>query len=283
MSFNTRSVLTAAVLRVLKPLIKVLILNKVSHSEFTVLTKRAYVDVVYEHFSIPNKKTTYARVAVLTGLNRKEVVTLSKSGKDDSGMPKGTPNRAIRVVNGWLNDPEFLDENNEAKTLPLHGEQGSFSALVARYSGDITLGAIVNELERVGVVTRLEGQLVKLNNAGYIPQDNELQDNELEKINIMSICVADLLMSAVHNLEQGNHNPRFQRQVVYQEVPQDIVNEFKQYSDQKSLALLRDYSRWLEEHTTQHETELNEPVARVGVGIYYFEKEKVEEKHNETH
>lgn len=268
---KVKSVLMAAVLRILKPLIKVLIRNEVSHGEFVALAKRAYVDVVYEHFSIPGKKTTYSRVAVLTGLNRKEVVALTKE-QSNTEITTGTPNRAIRVINGWLNDLEFLDANNEAKILPIQGEQGSFSALVARYSGDITLGAIVDELERIGVVTKLENQSVKLNSEGYIPKDNEL-----EKIKIMSICAADLLTSATYNLEQEpnieqNNSTRFQRQVVYKKVPEHIVNQFKQYSDKQSLALLRDYNHWLEKRTTQPLTETDEPTYRVGVGIYYFEQ-----------
>jgi len=254
--------------RILKPLIKILIRNDVSHAEFVALAKRVYVDVAYEHFSIPGRKTTYSRVAVLTGLNRKEVVALAKSTKGDFDTPRGTPNRAIRVVNGWLNDLEFLNENNEEKVLPLKGGHGSFSALVARYSGDITLGAVIDELERVGVVSRPDKQSVKLNSDGYIPRDSEL-----EKVKIMSICVADLLASAAHNLEKESIDAQFQRQLVYKEVPKRVVDEFKKYSDKKSLVLLRDYNRWLEESTSQAIPKSDEPTSRVGVGIYYFEKQ----------
>ncbi len=266
MKKTTKLIFTEAVSRILKPLIKILIRSDVSHAEFAALAKRVYVDVAYEHFSIPGRKTTYSRVAVLTGLNRKEVVALSKSIEGDFEPPKGTPNRAIRVVNGWLNDSEFIDENSEAKVLPIQGEYGSFSALVARYSGDITLGAVLDELERVGVVSRPDKQSLKLNSDGYIPKDSEL-----EKIRIMSICAADLLASAVHNQEQASHDARFQRQVIYNEVPKRVVNEFKKYSDKKSLVLLRDYNRWLEKNTNQRAPKSDEPTSRVGVGIYYFE------------
>lgn len=266
MKQEIKSIFIKAVSKILKPLIKILIRNDVSHAEFVAFTKRVYVDVAYEHFSIPGRKTTYSRVAVLTGLNRKEVVALAKSTESDSNIPKGTPNRAIRVVNGWLNDAEFLNEDGEAKVLSLKGEHGSFSTLVARYSGDITLGAVVDELERIGVVSRPDKRSVKLNSDGYIPKDSEL-----EKVKIMSICAADLLTSAAHNQEQENSEVRFQRQVVYKEVPTQIVSEFKKYSDKKSLVLLRDYNRWLERSTNQLIPKSDEPTSRVGVGIYYFE------------
>jgi len=263
MKKEIKALLTEAVGRILKPLIKILIRNEVSHGEFVALAKRVYVDVAYEYFSIEGRKTTYSRVAVLTGLNRKEVVALLKEKRGGSNAPKGTPNRAIRVVNGWLNDSEFLDDNNKVKVLPIQGEHGSFSALVARYSGDITLGAVVDELERIGVVSRPDQQSVKLNSYGYIPEDSEL-----EKIKILSICATDLLTSAAHNLEQGSDDVKFQRQVVYKGVSKRVVGRFKKYSDKKSLMLLRDYNRWLEENTNQLPSE---STSRVGVGIYFFE------------
>ena len=268
-----KSILTIATIRIMKPLIKVLIRNEISHGEFTALAKRAYVDVAYEHFSIPGRKTTYSRVAVLTGLNRKEVVRLSREKEADSGIPEARPNRAIRVVNGWLNDSEFLDKDGEPKTLPVQGESGSFSVLVARYSGDITLGAVMDELERIGVVVRPDRQSVKLSSYGYIPEDSEL-----EKIEILSICAADLLGSAVHNLEHEKEDARFQRQVIYSQVPAGTVKNFKKYSDKKSSALLRDYNSWLGGDKNQPPSESNEPTSRVGVGIYYFEDENQEQE-----
>ncbi len=275
---SKKSILVKAVIKILKPLIKVLIRNEVSHSEFSVLAKQAYVETAYEHFSISGKKTTYSRVAVLTGLNRKEIVALVKNKeKSDYDVLKGKPNRAIRVVNGWRTDSEFLNKNNEADVLPIHGEHGSFSALVARYSGDITLGAVIDEFERIGLVFKPDKQSIKLITEGYIPKENEL-----EKIKIMSICVADLLASAVHNQEENtNDNLRFQRQVVYQEVPKHIVKDFKKYSDQKSLFLLRDYNHWLEKKINQSILKPDTATSRVGVGIYYFEEhnKKIEE-HN---
>ena len=264
MGRTIKAALAKAVIRILKPLVRVLIRNEVSHAEFVALAKRVYVDVAREHFAIPGRKMTHARVAVLTGLNRKEVVRLSKESEAGAAVEKAKPNRAMRVVNGWLNDPEFLDESGEPGPLPLQGERGSFAALVARYSGDITLGAVVDELERIGVVTRLDRQTVRLVNPGYIPERSEL-----EKVEILSICAADLLGSAVHNLEHGGDDARFQRQVVYQQVPIEMARAFRQHSNEKSAALLRYYNRWLADGKGRGAG--SEAVKRVGVGIYYFE------------
>ena len=78
MNQDAKSILARAVLTVLKPLVRVVLRHDMSHAEFAELVRSAYVDVAYRHFGIPGRKTTFSRVAVVTGLSRKEVVRLSK-------------------------------------------------------------------------------------------------------------------------------------------------------------------------------------------------------------
>jgi len=268
---SLKTILPKAVIHILKPLIRVLMRNEVSHAELSALAKQAYVDVAYKHFSIPNKKMTYSRVAVLTGLNRKEVVRLSKT-KDESELT-GTPNRATRVVNGWLNDPDFLDRNKDPLVLTIKGKGNSFSELVSRYSGDITIGAIIDELERLGIAKKINSEQILLNQQGYIPESGEI-----EKIDILSTCTSDLLSSAVHNLEHGKKEGRFQRQLVYKKVPEEIASEFQEISAEKSSKLLIELNKWLgnklanrEEYEIQATDNTESIKKRIGLGIYYFE------------
>lgn len=268
MKSNFKLVLANAVLAMLKPLVRVLIRNELSHSEFSELARQAYVEMAYERFSIPGRKTTYSRVAVLTGLSRKEVVRLYKKMEQREPAIKTAPNRAVRVTTGWLQDSEFLADNKPAD-LPLQGEYGSFASLVARYSGDITLGAIVDELERNGVVSRPDKQTVRLNSYGYIPREDEL-----EKIKIMSVCTADLLHTTAHNLEHEEQDARFQRQIIYPGVPESVAREFKAYSSSKSAELLQHLNHYLSSKIQDHKSGGNDgtdSARRVGLGIYYIE------------
>ncbi len=248
----------------LKPLVRVLIQNEFTHADFIELSKRAYVETAYEKFSITGRKTTIARVAVLTGLSRKEVVRLNKQGEQKIVLGKSSPNRAMRVVNGWLRDKEFLDADGQPLQLPLQGDTGSFASLVARYSGDISLGAIADELARTGVIERSDDQIT-LCNLGYVPDDSEI-----EKIRIMSLCVADLLETATHNIHSDEKDKRMQRQLIYNQMPLSLVQEFKQYSTDKAANLLQDLNQFLSEKKEEHSDEVNN-AGRVGLGIYYIE------------
>ena len=275
--------LPRAVIHILKPIIRILIRNDISHAEFSSLAKQAYIDVAHKYFSIPNKKMTNSRVAVLTGINRKEVLRLSRIKEEQGDTLEGTPNRAKRVVNGWLNDPDFLDEDNNPLVLNIKGTVNSFAELASRYSGDITIGAIMDELERIGVVKRLNNDQIQLIENAYIPQTGEL-----EKIDILSTCVTDLLSSAVYNLDADveHGEGRFQRQLVYKNVPNDIADEFQKLSSQKAQALLEELNHWLAEKTKNTankstaentpEQDTNKPQSkkRIGLGLYYFENDQ---------
>jgi len=186
---------------------------------------------------------------------------------DESAVAPAThANRAVRVIDGWLTDPEFQTDG-KPKDLPLQGETESFAALVARYSGDITLGAVVDELERVGVVTRPNKDTVVLASYGYIPHADEL-----EKVHIFSVCTADLLHTAVHNLDSPPDQRRFQRQLTYPDVPASIAEDFRQEAAARSGILLEDLQAFLSSRTADESSNPNaEPVHRVGLGIYYHD------------
>ncbi len=260
--------LVNATLKILKQLIRILMRYDISHAEFSEIAKRAYVDAAYDYFSIPSRKTTHSRVAVLTGLSRKEVLRISQLVENEAVILQKTPaNRAARVIGGWLRDNDFCQADNEPKPLSLKGSNGSFEELAARYGGDVTVGSILEELQRVGAVTVDGNQTIALCHHAYIPDASRA-----EKIGIVATCTADLLSTAAHNIENDKDNARFQRQVVYHTIPENVAEEFKNYSHDKSLALLLDYNRWLGKHKNRKGNTGNERTKRIGVGIYHFEE-----------
>ncbi len=269
---NFKLHIAKAIVKILNPLVRILLRHEISHSEFCEIAKRSYVDVAYQHFSIPNRKKTYARVAVLTGLNLKEVRRISNADEDEILRTKGPINRAKQVVSGWIRDPDFCD-NNKPQVLPLRDENNSFEELVSRYSGDITPRAILDELIRVGAVEKQTNDSVKLIQEALIPKKSE-QD----MINIIAQHNSDLMNTGVFNLTHENEDLRFQRQVTYTDVPESVIEEFRLYSRKKSMELLIDFDRWLAAHSDMEKNKTDAPQGRVGVGIYYFsDKNKKDE------
>lgn len=260
--------LIAATLKLLRPLARTLLRYGISHNEFSELARKAFVEAAFEDFRLEGKKQTVSRVAVLTGLSRKEVLRL-KDEREKPVVKEPRPvNRAQRVINGWLTDEAYCQADGTPRVLPLYGEASSFAALVKRYSGDIKPGAIADELLRIGAV-RMMGDAVALATKGYIP--STAID---EKVMIMGDCARDLLETLDHNLHRAETQaPHFQRAVMYHALPHNLVAEFKTFSEQKATALLGEINQWLaarKKAISRYELGSH----RAGIGIYYFESQE---------
>ena len=143
-------VLNAAVLRILRPLVRILLQHGIPFGVFADIAKRVYVEVADSEFPIPGRKQTKSRVSVLTGLSRKEVLRVKRLPSLDDANAAARYHRAARTISGWLRDKDFTDRKGQPAVLPLDSGKSSFTELVKRYSGDIPARAVLDEMERVG-------------------------------------------------------------------------------------------------------------------------------------
>ncbi len=267
---SARRALELAIGQLLRPLFRLLLRHAVSFRAFEDIAKRAYVDVAFREFGIPGKKASTSRVAVLSGLTRKEVQQLlapasDAPGEDDAHELADRYNRAARVVTGWARDADFQHEG-QPRLLEMEGEAG-FAALVRRHSGDMPARAVLDELLRVGVVGQADDGRLQLLQRAYLPVNSPA-----DQIGILGTDVADLVTTIDHNLAQPP-SPRFQRKVMYDAIPVSELPAFQALSRQQAQALLERLDRWLAAHDLdEHPRGPAEPRARVGLGIYYFEE-----------
>ncbi len=73
MTDSVRLGLLAAYRRILQPLVRILIRSGISYGEVAELMKTVFVEVAARDFDLPDRKTSLSRIAILTGLTRKEV------------------------------------------------------------------------------------------------------------------------------------------------------------------------------------------------------------------
>lgn len=159
MNETVKTNLLEAIRFMMKPLVRLLINQGVTHSEFSEAVKDVYVETAIRHFS-EDKKVNKSRIAILTGMTRKEVKNvIDRALAQDQGRePKSRPER---VLTGWHHDPEFQGPYGLPLDLPYDAEQGaiSFVALVKRYSGDMSPRAMLDELLRGGSVVEVDRKL----------------------------------------------------------------------------------------------------------------------------
>jgi len=256
--------------RILRPLVKILMRNQVSITEFIELIKDVFVDVADEVFFLPNKKNTVSRVSLLTGLSRKEVLRIKTQMNSREHTETHRPTKAAAVITGWLKDSDFIDEKNNARDLPIKGNH-SFDTLVKRYGGDVTTRAVLDELvANKAVIKNVDSGLVSLISLGFIPKEN------IERLDIMSKCARDFFETSSFNLEHQGYESHFQRQLTYGELPLSLVKEFKEFSKEKSLEHIFELNRWLADHkkALSADDTKDQTLYRTGLGIYYIQNEE---------
>ncbi|HET7371210.1 MAG TPA: DUF6502 family protein [Gammaproteobacteria bacterium] len=270
---NTRqsyNVIYEALIRVLRPLVRIMLRSGVTYKAFAEIVKAVYVDIASNEFRIPGRKQTDSRIAVITGLSRKEVSRVSGLKLPQDAPDPVTYNRAARVISGWTQDPDFLD-NGEPRMLAFDQGDLNFSDLVRRHSGDAPPRAVLDEMERVKAVVRNEDGTLRLVMQAYVP---ELDD--LEKISLMGGAVGQLILTMDRNFDSDDERDmHFQRIVSNDKLDPAAAAEFNEFAREESRKFLDKLDGWLAEHeaSKQRIQMFSGDLQRVGLGLYYFQED----------
>jgi len=272
-TYNSQHALSMAVYKLLRPLVRVLLRHGIPFAGLADIAKRAYVDVAANEFAMPGKRTSNSRVAILTGLTRKEIQRLlTDQDIQDDIESTNRYNRAARVVYGWVHDNRY--HNAEGKALQLDQEQ--FNQLVRNYSGDVPARAILDELLRVGVVKEEETGLVTLLSPAYIPTRSAA-----EKLMLLGRDVSGLISTMDHNIHGLGDRPLFQRKVFYDNLPDAAISGIHKLLAEEGQALLQKFDRYMSENDRDSNPAVKGSGRRaVGVGLYFFEETLAEQQVN---
>ncbi|QLQ33914.1 MAG: hypothetical protein HZT40_22400 [Candidatus Thiothrix singaporensis] len=261
------NMLRSAFYRIVKTLMRILYRKGVALGDFTQLVKQAYVDVVEQELVRSGERVTTSRIAAITGLTRKDVAQLREREEQETS-PRY--NRGMRVLTGWRHDEEFIDPaTSQPAILPFRGERGSFERLVQRYSGDMSAFAMLEEMKRIQVARETLDGGVQMLSQVYIPQGDEG-----EKIALLGMDVPLLISTIDHNLTcRDPLELRYQRKVSYNNLPEEVLPEFRAFVRQDAQQLLLRFNDWLYQHDRDHTPDVQGTGRmQAGVGIFYFEQ-----------
>lgn len=146
----------------LAPLVDFLLKLGVSAGDFSALSKAVYVSRAAEHVRASSGRSSISRVAIVTGLTRAEVTKLIKGSGRATQARSHQRHRADRVVHGWRTDPEFCNRGGQPRALPLKGPARSFASLVKKYSGDIPMRAMLDQLTATHMIIRNRNGTIRL-------------------------------------------------------------------------------------------------------------------------
>lgn len=257
------------------PLVRILIRNGVSYGEFAEVLKNIFVEIAERDFGIPGRRPSQSRVAILTGLTRKEVAKQKGILESGSLVESSNLNRVTRVLEGWHTDPDYTGPYGLPVELPfdISDRSGgappvSFAALVRKYSGDMAARAMLDELLRVGAVEVLPSGQFRVVMRSYIPES--LHPDALERLGTV---VNNFIRTYEFNMEhKAQGETRFER-VVYADkgLREELMPAFEKLLRTKGLQLLIELDNWLSAQEMSDVAKYQDvPRINTGVGIYHF-------------
>jgi hypothetical protein len=270
------------VLRVLRPLVRLLLRNGVTYTVLVAALKRVFLDAAREELQSRGMATTDSAITLLCGVHRRDVRTLSRgetapaatdaasaTGATDASGPVMLPlGLAAQVVARWINDPAFVDAQGAPRVLPRSAEGGNFDALVLGVSSDVRPRAVLDELLRLGVAHETpEG--VALEGSGFAPRQGFDELSQLFAANLHDHAAA-----AVANL-QGEAS--FLEQAVFvDEITAESAQRLHQASvlawKQALKTVMHEAQARFDSDATQADATTRTHRARFGV-YFYSERE----------
>lgn len=253
----------------LRPVVRFLLKHGVTYAEFADACKDVYVDVARQDYGIQGRPTNNSRVAMLTGLSRREVARVRDRLLDGLDQPEQLQSSRIsQILSGWHLDPEFVGKNGQPKDLPSTGPSGSLSALLKRYAGDLPHGAIRKEMTQRGLITELDNGFTRVLKRDYV-----YSSLDPEIVRQMGVALHDHGATLEHNLDENRRSDaRFEGIADNGNVSAKAVREFHKLVAERGMDFLQTVDAWLSNNEVDATQDPGRNV-RLGVGVYMIHEE----------
>lgn len=266
----------AAIRRMLRPVVRQLVAYGVTYPALDQMIRELYVETAEHDFALPHKRLTDSRVALMTGLNRKEIARLRHRPKTDDAPVEVEDTAVTRVIGRWMGGPPFSDARGRPRPLPYEDSRrrtATFSRLVRERGIDVPVRSVLDELIRTGVA--------KIDDAGivHLEQEANVPAGDLEgKLTLLSSDPGELFSTIVHNVENPE-NPWLQRKVVYDNIGSDALASLRESARTTGEEFIRRSNVLLSSQDRDRTPDApGGQQSRVVLGVYYFEETEDEAK-----
>ena len=248
MAQTVKDHLRDALTLMLKPLARLMIAQGVTHAEFAETAKEVYVETALRHFEVAGR-VNKSRIAILTGLTRKEVKNVIDRTLEVRQADK-TYSRPERVLTGWFSDPAFTGPYGIPLELPYEATEPDgpcFVKLVKQYSGDMAPRQMLNELLVSGSVLEVEGRFKAIRR---IYKFSALSPEFIKRLGEVGYRV---FSTAAKNIDkQMEGSGYFDRMVFADEgCTEEVIDQFDEYIKVRGQELLEEIDVWFSSREKQ--------------------------------
>jgi hypothetical protein len=244
----------------------------VSYRQFAELAKRAFIEEALEERGRRGRVANTSRVAVRTGISRKEVARFREERRDGAYLTADARDalaqysgHAARVLQVWHADPRFISPTGEPMDLPPSGEGPSFVSLVKATGGDVPPGAVRAELLAAGAVVELENGLLRAMQRHFVPGSADEKS-----VYGLTHILFPVLEGMARNTVRGATQPWVQRLAYSNRLRPSAVPLFRHIAGERCSEFVKSVDDWLVSHEANQDAE-HGSASSVGVGVFYFE------------
>lgn len=277
MKKTAKELISRSFYHLLSGIVRLGLRNGLTYKEFGAISKQLYVRISAEEYGLQGRPTNMARIALMTGLDRKEIKKVMTSIEDPHDIPTA-PDRMAKILTAWHESSSYTDKNKQPLEIPLEGPTPSFEHLVKSYGGDIAAVTVLREFKRSQTIsedsTKNRVQVLKRH---YVPNYQTNSDKAPALINPEAIAqgssiLVDHVNTIFHNLyrEDLNQREKIDLRASNTSIRKEDVQAFYHLIDIKGMEFLTEIDLWLSQHEVVNDSEESE---RLGIGLYFIEGE----------
>ena len=276
MSNDPKRAAPAALRLALRPVFRLLLRSGVTWQDASDICKATLVEVATTEYGLHGRPTNMSRVAIMTGLGRREVKRLRDLLAEAPPIEPGRLHGATRVLTGWYLDGDFTDESG--LPLELRFEQGpdgsdgpTFTDLCRRYGGDLAPVTMRRELSRVGALEELPDGSLRVLKRYYMPL--QMDPDAMVRAGSM---LEDLGSTVSFNLGKPEGEPsRFAGRATNTRIRPADARRFVAFLEKEGQAFLERVDEWLSRHEAPPaDGGTKSRTLRVGAGVYGIHDER---------
>jgi hypothetical protein len=236
----------------------------ITYKSFAELAKMAFVHEALLESDTKGRTTNASRVAVRTGLSRKEVRKVSTTAQIPIGTegPTDPGGPLARLLHAWHFDPRFTDQEGLPRDLAFDEGEPNFTDLVRAAAGDVPPGAVRAELLRGSA-------MIELSNGAFRPTKRYFVPSHFDEkaVTVMSAMLYPFLSGLDHNSNPDRTVGGYIQRVAYTKLRPEDREEFRLWSREQVTKFLESIDDWLTPRQIPLDTE-GEPISAVGAFFY---------------
>jgi hypothetical protein len=265
---DVREGLVDAIGEMVRPLVKRLLAAGVPFGRVEARLRELFVEVAESELGLPGRRQTDSRVALVTGINRKEVRRIRSADKRTAAPRSFSMNHAASLISRWRTDPQTSDRSGRPRPLPYQAARGPcFMKLARKVTGDLAPRILLDELVRSGAAELREGEIVVLKGDAYVPKIEAG-----EQMQILAEDPAELVETILRNILGEGEERLLQRKVFFDNLGTNASSRVRAEMRREGERFLRRVNRLLARHDRDRNPQAvgGDPYY-AGIGVYFFE------------